>query len=295
MLSVALEAQSAWVMPIMVDAIKATHSRDYATMAKGLEQITIGIQKMDTLLVRMYEKCDPALFYDKIRPFLAGSANMEAAGLPNGVFYDEGNGKGSWRKLMGGSNGQSSLLQFFDVVLGVEHAGGADKAPAPTVCPVSGEAPTESTSGCPVSSTKEKVMGYHRKVRTYMPEPHRRFLSDLESMGSLQEFASTPQPDAEFAKMKELYQLACKTMGDFRTTHIQVVTRYIIIQAKKQTAGTTLNLAKASSQSESSSELKGTGGTSLGAFLRLSRDESYAAGLVPDSTATTASSTYAVM
>ncbi|KAF7535713.1 hypothetical protein G7054_g5114 [Neopestalotiopsis clavispora] len=298
MISVALEAQSAWVMPLMVDAIEATHSRDYVKMKKGLEQIIIAIKKMDELLKRMYERCDPALFYDKIRPFLAGSANMEAAGLPNGVFYDEGNGKGSWRKLMGGSNGQSSLIQFFDVVLGVEHTGGADKASVPKVCPVSGMAPAEESStlsGCPVSSAaKDKNMGYHEKVRAYMPEPHRRFLRSLARMGSLQAFASTPQPDAEFQQVKDLYQLACKTMGDFRCTHIQVVTKYIIIQARKQPVGETLNLAKASSASDGS-DLKGTGGTSLAAFLKQSRDESYEAGLVPDQPAPGVSSEYAVM
>ncbi|KAI0138219.1 indoleamine 2,3-dioxygenase family protein [Pestalotiopsis sp. NC0098] len=282
MISAALEAQSAWVMPLMVDAIEATHSRDYAKMRKGLEQITIAIKKMDELLTRMYERCDPALFYDKIRPYLAGSASMEAAGLPRGVFYDEGDGKGSWRKLMGGSNGQSSLIQFFDVVLGVEHTGGADKA-------------SESSSGCPVSSGKEKSMGYHEKVRAYMPEPHRRFLRSLARMGSLQAFASTPQPDPEFEAVKELYQLACKTMGDFRCTHIQVVTKYIIIQARKQPVGGTLNLAKASSTSDGS-DLKGTGGTSLAAFLKQSRDESYEAGRVPDQPATGwSTSQYAVM
>lgn len=46
---------------------------------------------------------------------------MAAAGLPNGVFYDEGEGVGRWRQLRGGSNGQSSLIQFFDHILGIDH------------------------------------------------------------------------------------------------------------------------------------------------------------------------------
>lgn len=46
---------------------------------------------------------------------------MGHSGLPRGVFYDEGDGNGEWRHNSGGSNAQSSLIQFFDVVLGVEH------------------------------------------------------------------------------------------------------------------------------------------------------------------------------
>ena len=46
---------------------------------------------------------------------------MSVAGLPKGVFYDEGDGRGEWRMYSGGSNAQSSLIQFFDIVLGVEH------------------------------------------------------------------------------------------------------------------------------------------------------------------------------
>ena len=51
---------------------------------------------------------------------------MAVAGLPNGVFYDEGNGKGEWRQYSGGSNAQSSLIAFCDVVLRVEHCESKD-------------------------------------------------------------------------------------------------------------------------------------------------------------------------
>lgn len=72
----------------------------------------------------MEEGCAPEVFYRDIRPFLAGSKNMALAGLPDGVFYEEDDdvGKGEWRQYSGGSNAQSSLMQFFDIVLGVEHS-----------------------------------------------------------------------------------------------------------------------------------------------------------------------------
>ncbi len=69
----------------------------------------------------MHEHCDPQRFYHEIRPLLAGSKGMAAAGLPRGVFYDQGNGKGLWRQYSGGSNAQSSLIQLLDVFLGVDH------------------------------------------------------------------------------------------------------------------------------------------------------------------------------
>lgn len=277
MLSVALEAQTAGAIPCMVQAMEATHTRDYDAIYKGLETMMAHIRKIDALLERMYEKCDPALFYSSIRPWLAGSMNMEAAGLPNGVFYDEGDGRGAWKKFMGGSNGQSSIIQFLDIALGVEHTGGVDDEP-PKTCPVSGMAGDEMTASCPVSGTKEKVMGYHEKVRAYMPEPHRRFLKNLARMGSVQALAMTPQAGPEHEKLRELHEAACKTMGDFRRKHIQVVTRYVIIPSTRQAAGTNVNLASASSKAEGAAELKGTGGTSLRDFLKQSRDETYKAG-----------------
>lgn len=61
------------------------------------------------------------VFYHQLRPLLAGSKNMATVGLPNGVFYDVGDGQGEWRQYSGGSNAQSSLIQLFDIALGIQH------------------------------------------------------------------------------------------------------------------------------------------------------------------------------
>ena len=45
---------------------------------------------------------------------------MEDAGLPQGVLYDDGKNP-TWRQYVGGSGAQSSMIQFFDTVLGIEH------------------------------------------------------------------------------------------------------------------------------------------------------------------------------
>lgn len=121
MVSVAIEARGAKVIPMMLNAIDAVNMNDTVLVTSLLDNLTQCLGELAVLLERMYENCDPPVFYHQIRPFLAGSKNMAVAGLPDGVFYDRGDGNGEWRQYSGGSNAQSSLIQLFDIVLGVEH------------------------------------------------------------------------------------------------------------------------------------------------------------------------------
>ncbi|KJZ75491.1 hypothetical protein HIM_05187 [Hirsutella minnesotensis 3608] len=269
LLSVAMEAKAAGILQTMMDAFSAVKTRDYPVITKALEDLRRCIQGVGGLLERMYEKCEPMVFFHEIRPFLAGSKNMEAAGLPRGVFYDEGDGKGEWRQLRGGSNGQSSLIQFFDVVLGVEHNdhGSAGQA------------------------------SYHTEVREYMPGPHRRFLVHTARMGSIRELALAPPSTDEQLRMREAFVAATQALSSFRDKHIQIVARYIILPSKQTrpmqprvaqgatngpTAVTTpkrrQNLASSSSADMADDELTGTGGTKLVPFLKQARDETCQAG-----------------
>ena len=127
LVSVAIEAKGAIVITEMLKAMDAVRSGNSHVVLSSLIRFGFCVREIGLLIERMDEKCSPDVFYNDIRPFLAGSKNMGVAGLPNGVFYDEGEGKGEWRKYSGGSNAQSSLIQFFDIVLGVEHSltGGA--------------------------------------------------------------------------------------------------------------------------------------------------------------------------
>lgn len=121
LISIAIEAHGANVIPLMMRAMDAVRENNATVVTDALTKFSEIIREIGEILKRMNEKCDPQVFYNVIRPFLAGSKNMAVAGLPNGVWYDEGNGKGQWRKYSGGSNAQSSLIQFFDVVLGIQH------------------------------------------------------------------------------------------------------------------------------------------------------------------------------
>jgi indoleamine 2,3-dioxygenase len=288
LVSVAMEATAGTIIPKMMRALAAVKVRDYQTITRALVDLEPWIHHLGHLLETMYERCDPMTFYHLIRPFLAGSKNMEHAGLPNGIFYDEGDGKGEWRQYRGGSNGQSSLIQFLDVVLGVEHA-------------------THGSAG---------QKSYHHEVREYMPGPHRRFLVHVARAGSIRELAlacgggvgpcqipnEDGDADADALRLREAYVAATEALAQLRNKHIQIVARYIILPSKQPwDEGPSIirkrqNLASSSSTSSSSGpvggreggekkeeeeekkELTGTGGTALVSFLKQSRDETVDAG-----------------
>jgi len=109
------------MIPIMLGAIASAQAGDAGKVSQALSALPECLDELAVLLHQMYEKCSPNVFCNEIRPWLAGSKNATAAGLPKGVFYDEGESRGSWLQTSGASNAQSSLIPFFDIVLGVEH------------------------------------------------------------------------------------------------------------------------------------------------------------------------------
>lgn len=117
-ISNAMEARAAPLIRAMLNAIEAVEHDDFGTVIQGLRFLEHTLLGIAMLLDRMEEHCNAQTFYHNIRPWLAGSLNEK---LPRGVFYDESDGRGTWRRYRGGSNGQSSLVQFLDAVLSVDH------------------------------------------------------------------------------------------------------------------------------------------------------------------------------
>lgn len=267
--SIAIESLAAPLIPLMIRALapfsaKAalpTSNRNYTELTMALQTLTSGIHDLSALLDRMDEHCNPSVFYHRIRPFLAGSKNMGAAGLPNGVLYDQGNGKGEWRQLRGGSNGQSSTVQFLDLVLGVEHRGVGDRKKG-------GEAI------------------FHEEVRGYMQREHRRFLQWLWEWapgGARGVVMAAGEKGVGVAECREAFGAATGALAEFRGRHLRMVTRYIVVPARRAAmggggGGGVRNLASRPSEGNCADGLTGTGGTALLPFLKEARDETTRAG-----------------
>ena len=102
-----------------------------------LQLVADVIAGMTESMSHMREGCDPYIFFHRVRPFLAGWKRNPA--VPNGVRYmgvrhvfgGQDNPKGKekdqsdveqfpYQQFSGGSAAQSSLLPFYDLLLGVD-------------------------------------------------------------------------------------------------------------------------------------------------------------------------------
>ncbi|KAK4665380.1 Indoleamine 2,3-dioxygenase [Podospora pseudopauciseta] len=286
LVSVAMEARGAPIVPLMLRAIAAAREDDAKAVTSCLSTFAERLDDLTTLLVRMHESCDPNIFYNRIRPFLAGSKNMGEAGLPNGVIYEDGTGTETYRQYAGGSNAQSSLIQFFDIVLGITHR--------PT-----GEKPTKERGreGHAPAPKHNFIM----EMRQYMPGPHARFLQDVQGVANIREYV---EQNKDNKSLSVAYDACLSMLRALRDKHIAIVTRYIVLPSREvrarsrsrspEVARRKVNLATASRQQPQGiaydargaaataqkaaddgkkSALKGTGGTALISFLKQARDE----------------------
>ena len=146
--TVAIESRGAPAIVDIVKAVQATRGADHDTIEACLVRIRSVIEEITRGLEQLKQGCDPAVFYEKIRPFLSGWPEP-------GITY-EGADIGPVR-YTGGSAAQSSLLQSIDAGLGVRHV---DDASRPFLV----------------------------EMRRYMPPDHRRFVEWVEAAPSLRNF-----------------------------------------------------------------------------------------------------------
>lgn len=153
--TVAIEAEGAPALPALVEAQRAAAAGQPDRVAGCLETINTTLNNIFEILRRVPEKCDPYIFYHRIRPFLAG---WEAPGI---IYQGVSE---SPQILAGGSAAQSSLIQALDAGLGIAHI-------------------------------DDKTRPFLMEMRHYMPPSHRRFIEALEAGPSIRQFVAKHQGD----------------------------------------------------------------------------------------------------
>ncbi|KAI7890406.1 Indoleamine 2,3-dioxygenase [Mucor mucedo] len=275
LITTAIESSGAPCLSQITLAIENIRSENYDDLLSNFQVIKSSLEKMNNDLARMYEKCDPYVFYWKIRPYLAGWENMAEAGLPLGLIYEGVESFWSaqtdeyadmshldeaerllnqYRRYAGGSAAQSSLIAALDVAFGVEHHRTGEK---PSFIKAS-ELPNDRYTKLPATNPADDIKNpteasrtpphfkrtnkntFLRAMRKYMPKPHREFLEDLEEASNIRPFMLLLQEQHKNGNISpqelsiiDAYNDCLLQMKLFRDKHVQIVTLYIVNQARK--------------------------------------------------------------
>jgi len=199
-----------WFILIHIDiekkagkALKAIEEAQGAVVAQDAEKVEAALIKMRAALSAMYEvlgrmpeRCDPYIYFHRVRPYIFGWRNNPS--LPDGVVYegvDEYKGVG--QKFRGETGAQSAIIPAMDGVLGIEHE-------------------------------KDELREYLMEMRTYMPPKHVAFIQAVEAGPSVRNFVTTIKKSS----LTQVFNDCIELVANFRAMHLEYAGTYIHAQAQ---------------------------------------------------------------
>ena len=199
---VVIEAQAGPGLHALEEAQVAVAMGDVAAVTAHLHDVTASLVAMLAVLNRMPERCDPYIYYHRVRPFLLGWEDNPA--FPEGLVYEGVTAYGGRpQRFRGGSGAQSAIIPTIDDGLGIVF--------------------DDNPFGV-----------YMHAMRTYMPAEHRAFIASIRHGPSIRAFcqAHLTQEPALIAAYDHCLDELCV----FRREHLLFAARYIQAQTPHSTA-----------------------------------------------------------
>lgn len=177
----------------------------------GLKGLATAQTAMRDTLLRMKERCDPYMYYNRVRPYIHGWKNSPALSL--GLLY-EGVAAydGQPQQFRGETGAQSSIVPCLDAGLGIAHS-------------------------------PDPLTVYLQEMREYMPPRHRAFLQLLEHATDERNrpLLAAHVHDCK-ARRPDIWAAYCacvKLLAQFREIHIGYADSYIHRQHQAHTSNPT--------------------------------------------------------
>ena len=196
LIHVAIEAAAGDVLKQMPLVIRACDRGEESAVTDSLGAIIEAWTKINAIFDRMPERCDPYIYFHRVRPWIHGFKDNPA--LPDGVVYQgvpELSEKGQCFRGQTGS--QSSIVPSMDALLKINHAADPLKA-------------------------------YLDELHQYRPPSHRRFIDDVHASGDLRSFVKQMNKPS----LIETYNECLEKLAAFRTKHLEYAASYINKQGK---------------------------------------------------------------
>src|SRR4030095_2670807 len=144
---VQIESQAGSGLAGLCERMKGAGRDRGADVLMGLRALASAQTEMRDTLLRMKERCDPYVYYTRVRPYIHGWKNSPT--LTEGLLYDGVSAyAGRPQPFRGETGAQSSIVPCLDAGLGISHA-------------------------------PDPLTVYLQEVRDYMPPRHRAFLDRL--------------------------------------------------------------------------------------------------------------------
>jgi indoleamine 2,3-dioxygenase len=191
-----IEKKAGKALKAIEDAQADVSSNDADKLLLSLTKLRDSLAAMYSVLCRMPEKCDPYIYFHRVRPYIFGWRNNPS--LPNGVIYEGVEEyKGVGQTFRGETGAQSAIIPAADGVLGIDHE-------------------------------KDELREYLMEMRQYMPPQHVKFIEAVEAGPSVRNFVKS----ANNSKLTSIFNECIEIVADFRAKHLEYAGTYIHAQAQ---------------------------------------------------------------
>tara|TARA_B100000886_G_scaffold231894_1_gene161921 strand:- start:144 stop:1325 length:1182 start_codon:yes stop_codon:yes gene_type:complete len=183
--------QSAFTIALKTE----TNDCNEQVLLDELTSIKEAMLEVNHIFRKMPEKCDPYIYYHRVRPYIFGWKNNPA--LPDGLIYESCFDEKP-QLFRGETGAQSSIVPTLDALLNVVHE-------------------------------RDELREYLDEMKSYMPPSHRELIKFIEDTSKAKEQISNNK------MLMELYDDCCQEISIFRSQHLRYAADYIHNQSTKST------------------------------------------------------------
>ncbi|WP_379546807.1 indoleamine 2,3-dioxygenase [Qipengyuania sp. DSG2-2] len=195
LIHVAIEAEAGVLLDNAARLVTVAKNKDAAEATRLLTEMDEAWERIYAVFGRMTERCDPYIYFHRVRPYIHGWANNPA--LDGGLIYQGVEALGGKPQALRGQTGsQSSIVPAMDALFQVGHS-------------------------------DDPLKSFLDELHHYRPVEHRRFIEDLARHSTLRDFVAGSGDPA----LKAAFNACLEQSARFRTRHLEYAASYINKQA----------------------------------------------------------------
>ena len=193
---VAIEARAGEMLAEIPKLIDAANAGDAAAVETSLAGVNKVWDDVNAIFDRMPERCDPYVYFHRVRPYIHGWKDNPALG-PGIIYEGVAETNGQPQAFRGQTGSQSTIVPSMDALLGVGHAA-------------------------------DPLRTFLDELHIYRPPAHRTFVDEVRARSKLRGFIQA----AGNPNLRDVYNTCIRSLARFRTRHLEYAASYINKQGK---------------------------------------------------------------